>query len=72
MIETFTIIDESDDVLSLIKKIMKGAKFGVKEYYIPRAIKNKISGAKNELLDAEGFSKVLRELLDDEDVVEDI
>ena len=36
--------------------------------YIPRAIKNKISGAKNELLNPEGF-KVFARTPYDEDVV---
>ena len=51
----FTILD-SDDVLTLIKKIIKDMNLDSKEYN-PKAIRNKISGAKNELLDAEGYSK---------------
>jgi DNA helicase-2/ATP-dependent DNA helicase PcrA len=63
---TFTIIDESDSI-SLIKKIIKELNFDEKKY-IPRAIKNKISGAKNELLNPEGF-KVFARTPHDEDVV---
>lgn len=63
---TFTIIDESDSI-SLIKKIIKELNFDEKKY-IPRAIKNKISGAKNELLNPEGF-KVFARTPYDEDVV---
>ena len=51
----FTIID-SDDVLTIIKKIMKDLNMS-KEYYNPREIKNKISSAKNEMMDVEKFSK---------------
>ena len=46
--KNFTILD-SDDTLTVIKKIMKNMGLDPKEYN-PRAIKNKISGAKNELL----------------------
>lgn len=63
---TFTIIDESDSI-SLIKKIIKKLNLDEKKY-IPRAIKNKISGAKNELLNPEGF-KVFARTPYDEDVV---
>ena len=52
----FTIID-SDDVLTIIKKIMKDLNMS-KEYYNPREIKNKISSAKNEMMDVEKFSKI--------------
>lgn len=44
----FTILD-SDDSLTVIKKIMKETGLDQKEYN-PRAIKNRISGAKNEML----------------------
>ena len=44
----FTILD-SDDSLTVIKKIMKDMGLDQKEYN-PRAIKNRISGAKNEML----------------------
>lgn len=63
---TFTIIDESDSI-SLIKKIIKELNLDEKKY-IPRAIKNKISGAKNELLNPECF-KVFARTPYDEDVV---
>lgn len=52
----FTIID-SDDVLIIIKKIMKDLNMS-KEHYNPREIKNKISSAKNEMMDIEKFSKI--------------
>lgn len=51
----FTILD-SDDVLTIIKKIIKEMNLDPKEYN-PKAVRNKISGAKNELLDAEDYSK---------------
>lgn len=53
--KNFTILD-SDDSLTLIKKIMKDLNIDQKEYN-PKAIKNNISGAKNELLDAKGYLK---------------
>lgn len=46
--KNFTILD-SDDTLTVIKKIMKDMGLDPKEYN-PRAVKNRISGAKNELL----------------------
>lgn len=46
----FTILD-SDDSLTIIKKIMKDLDLDSKEYN-PRAIRNRISGAKNELMDS--------------------
>ena len=46
--KNFTILD-SDDTLTVIKKIMKDMGLDPKEYN-PKAIKNRISGAKNELL----------------------
>lgn len=49
----FTILD-SEDTLTVIKKILKDLNLDTKEYN-PRAIKNKISGAKNELLDAKEY-----------------
>lgn len=52
----FTIID-SDDVLTIIKKIMKDLNMS-KDYYNAREIKNKISSAKNEMMSIEAFSKV--------------
>lgn len=53
--KNFTIID-SDDSLSVIKKIMKDLNLDVKDYS-PKAIKNKISGAKNELLTPDAYEK---------------
>lgn len=52
----FTIID-SDDVLTIIKKILKDLNLS-KELYNPREIKNKISSAKNEMMSVDSFSKV--------------
>ena len=51
----FTIID-SDDSLTLIKRILKEMNLDVKTYN-PKAIKNRISGAKNELLDPDDYDK---------------
>lgn len=51
----FTILD-SDDSLTVIKKIMKEMNLDIKEYN-PRAVRNKISGAKNELLDPVDYEK---------------
>lgn len=51
----FTIID-SDDVLTLIKKIMKENDIDDK-IFNPRAIRNAISSAKNELIDANKYEK---------------
>jgi DNA helicase II / ATP-dependent DNA helicase PcrA len=53
--KNFTIID-SDDSLSVIKKILKDLNLDVKDYN-PRAIKSKISGAKNELLTPSDYEK---------------
>ena len=52
----FTIID-SDDVLTIIKKILKDLNLS-KELYNPREIKNKISSAKNEMMTVDDFSRV--------------
>lgn len=54
--KNFTIID-SDDVLTIIKKIMKELNMS-KDYYNPREIRNKISSAKNEMMSLDEFSKV--------------
>ena len=51
----FTIID-SDDSLTLIKKIMKENGIDDKSFN-PRAIRNAISSAKNELIDATSYEK---------------
>jgi len=52
----FVILD-SDDTLTVVKKIMKDLNLNPK-FYNPRDIRNKISSAKNELLDPDGYSKV--------------
>lgn len=54
--KNFTIID-SDDALTIIKKIMKDLNLS-KERYNPREIRNKISSAKNEMMGIESFAKV--------------
>jgi len=51
----FTILD-ADDSLSVIKKILKELNLDPK-YYNPVNIKNKISGAKNELVDSIEYEK---------------
>ena len=51
----FTIID-SEDSLTLIKKILKDLDLDPK-IYNPKAIKNRISGAKNELIDYRQYEK---------------
>lgn len=51
----FTILD-SDDALTIIRKILKDMNLDPKTYN-PRTIKNKISSAKNELLNAESYSR---------------
>ena len=53
--KNFTILD-SDDTLTVIKKILKELNLDPK-IYNPRTIKNKISSAKNELMNAESYSK---------------
>ena len=52
--ENFTILD-SDDTLTLIKKIMKDLNIDIKEYN-PKAIRNHISGAKNSLLEPHKYA----------------
>ena len=52
----FVILD-SDDTLTVVKKIMKDLNLNPK-FYNPRDVRNKISSAKNELLDPEAYSKV--------------
>ena len=52
----FTIID-SDDALTIIKKIMKDLNLA-KERYNPREIRSKISSAKNEMMGVDAFAKV--------------
>lgn len=51
----FTILD-SDDSLTVIKKILKEQNLDPKVYN-PKAIRNKISSAKNELIDPDSYSK---------------
>jgi len=51
----FTIID-SDDSLTLIKRILKEMNLDSKMYN-PKAVKNRISGAKNELLSPDDYDK---------------
>ncbi len=52
----FTIID-SDDVLTIIKKIIKDMNLS-KDYYNPRELRSKISSAKNEMMGVDSFAKV--------------
>ena len=52
----FTILD-SDDSLTIIKKIMKDSGYDIKEYN-PKAIRNQISGAKNELVDSHEYDRI--------------
>lgn len=53
--KNFTILD-SDDSLTIIKKIMKEMNLDPK-IYNPKAVKNSISGAKNEFTNPEEYSK---------------
>ncbi len=53
--KNFTILD-SDDSLTIIKKILKDMNLDSKMYN-PRAIRNKISSAKNELMDSNYYSR---------------
>ena len=53
--KNFTILD-SDDSLTIIKKILKDMNLDPK-LYNPRAIRNKISSAKNELMDSNYYSR---------------
>lgn len=53
--KNFTILD-SDDSTTVIKKIIKDMGLDPK-YYNPKMIKNKISSAKNELMDPDEYSK---------------
>ena len=52
----FVILD-SDDTLTVVKKIMKDLNLNPK-FYNARDIRNKISSAKNELMDPEQYSRV--------------
>ena len=53
--KNFTILD-SDDSLSVIKKILKDMDLDIKMYN-PRAIRNQISGAKNNLLSPDAYER---------------
>lgn len=53
--ENFTILD-SDDSLTVIKKIIKELNLDPKEYN-PKAIRNRISGAKNQILSPKEYEK---------------
>ncbi|MBQ6282477.1 MAG: UvrD-helicase domain-containing protein [Bacilli bacterium] len=59
---TFTILDEQDSI-SVIKKILKEMNLDDK-IYNPRTIKNKISNAKNELLNPKAYSVFARTEVD--------
>lgn len=50
------VIMDSEDSLSVIKKILKGFNLDPKQYN-PSAIRNKISGCKNELMSPDDYSK---------------
>lgn len=52
----FTILD-SDDSLTIIKKIMKEMNLDIKKYN-PRAIRNQISSAKNELVSPKKYEQI--------------
>jgi len=54
-LSNFTILD-SDDTLTLIKKILKENNMDPK-FYNPRVVRNKISGAKNELMMPDEYAK---------------
>ena len=66
--KNFTIMD-SDDSLSVVKKIVKYMGLDIK-YYNPRVIKNKISSAKNEMIDEIGYGKYAH--MDFEKIVQEI
>lgn len=53
--KNFTIID-SDDALSLVKKLVKDSGYDPK-HYNPKTIRNKISSAKNELMSPDELDK---------------
>ena len=53
--KNFTILD-SDDSLTIIKRILKDMNLDPKMYN-PRAIRNKISSCKNELIDSKSYEK---------------
>ena len=55
--KNFTILD-SDDTLSLIKKIMKDMNIDIKQIN-PKYVRNSISGAKNQLLSPEEYEQFI-------------
>ena len=61
--KNFTILD-SEDSLSVIKKILKENNYDPK-FYNPRVIRNKISSAKNELVSPDQLSKFSASELDE-------
>jgi DNA helicase-2/ATP-dependent DNA helicase PcrA len=54
--KNFIILD-SDDTLTIVKKLMKELNMNPK-FYNAKVLKNKISSAKNELVDTKQFSKI--------------
>lgn len=56
--KNFTILDEGD-AITIIKKILKDINLDPKQYN-PKAIKNAISGAKNELMDPDAYSRFVQ------------
>ena len=64
----FTILD-SDDSLSVIKKILKDNNIDLNKFN-PKAIKNAISSNKNEMIDASSYSKFVHTPFDE--VVKDV
>lgn len=61
--KNFTILD-SDDVLTIIKRILKDMNIDPKKYN-PKAIRNKISSCKNELIDSKEYLKYVNTEFDD-------
>ena len=59
----FTIVD-SDDTLSTIKKILKDLNFDSK-FFNPKTIRNRISSAKNELIDPDKLEKFIGNEIDE-------
>lgn len=52
------VIMDSDDSLTIVKKIIKELNYDVKQYN-PKAIKNKISSCKNELMSPKDYEKYI-------------
>lgn len=52
------VIMDSDDSLTIVKKIVKELNYDVKQYN-PKAIKNKISSCKNELMSPKDYEKYI-------------